>query len=202
MEAIKQKFSDMQNHPCYKPVMELFEITLKKNDFQFNDETYLQSSGTTMGKKFAPSYCNIFMALWEEQILNKNNYQPLVYFRFLDDIFMIWTHGIEKFNAFFESMNSHHPSIKLEATISDKQINFSDTTIFKHPSNPSRVLSKVYFKETDTHQLLDKKSFHPKHTFSGIIKSQVTRFPRIYSLPTDFDEACKTLFGALQTKNY
>ena len=84
MEAIKQKFSDMQNHPYYKPVMELLEISLKKNDFQFNDETYLQTSGTAMGKKFAPSYCNIFMALWEEQILNKNNYQPLVYFRFLD----------------------------------------------------------------------------------------------------------------------
>ncbi len=84
-----------------------------------------------MGKKFAPSYCNIFLALWEEQILNKNNYQPFVYFRFLDDIFMIWTHGIEKCYAFFESMNSHHPSIKLEATISDKQIIFLDTAIFK-----------------------------------------------------------------------
>ncbi len=59
-----------------------------------------------------------------------------MYFRFLDDIFMIWTHGIEKFNAFLESMNSHHPSIKLEATYSDKQINFLDTTLFKNPSDP------------------------------------------------------------------
>ena len=84
-----------------------------------------------MGKKFAPSYCNMFMTLCEEQILTKNNYQPFVYFRFLDDIFMIWTHEIEKFNAFFESMNSHHSSIKLLATISDKQNNFLDTTIFK-----------------------------------------------------------------------
>ncbi len=99
-----------------------------------------------MGKKFARSYCNIFMALWEEQILRKNNYQPLVYFRFLDAIFMIWTYGIVKFNAFFESMNSHHPSIKLEATISDKQINCLGTTIFKNSSDPSRLLSKVYFK--------------------------------------------------------
>ncbi len=52
-----------------------------------------------MGKTFAPFYRNIFMALLEEQILNKNNNQPLVYFRFLDDIFMIWTHGIEKFTT-------------------------------------------------------------------------------------------------------
>ena len=35
---------------------------------------------------------------------------------------VICTHAIEKFNAFFKSMNSYHPSIKLEATISDKEI--------------------------------------------------------------------------------
>ncbi len=41
-----------------------------------------------------------------------------------DDIFMIWTHQIEKFNAFFESMSSHYPSIKLKTTIGDKQMKF------------------------------------------------------------------------------
>ncbi len=86
------------------------------------------------------------MALWEEQILYKTKYQPLVYFRFLDDIFVIRTRGIEKFNAFLESMNSHHPFIKLDATISDKQINFLDTTIFKihqiHPGWQVKSISK------------------------------------------------------------
>ncbi len=54
-----------------------------------------------------------------------------MYSRVLDDIFMILAHGIEKLNSFVESMNSHHPSIKLEETISDKHINCLDTTIFK-----------------------------------------------------------------------
>ncbi len=51
--------------------------------------------------------------------------------------------------------DSHRASIKLEAVIRDKKY-FVDTIIFKNPSDPSRLLSKVYFKETGTHQLLDK----------------------------------------------
>ncbi len=142
----------------------------------------------------SPSYCNIFMALWEEQVLNKNNYHPLlVYFRFFLIISLWFGHmGLRNVFAFFERINSHHTSIKLEVTVSDKQSNFLDTTIFKNPSDPSRLLSKVYFKESDTHQLLDKESFHPKHTFSGIIKSQVIIFYRICSLSADFNEAYKT----------
>ena len=45
----------------------------------------------------------------------------------------------------------------------------------------------MYFKPTDIHQLLDKTSFHPKHTFSGILKSQITRFYRICSEPSEFE---------------
>ena len=71
MAAIKQTFSDMQSHPYYKPVLDLLEISLKENDFQFNNETYLQTSGTAMGKKIAPSYCNIFVALWGNRYLTK-----------------------------------------------------------------------------------------------------------------------------------
>ena len=45
-----------------------------------------------------------------------------------------------------------------------------DTTIYKDPKYPNSLLTKVYFKPTDIHQLLDKTSFHPKHTFSGNTK--------------------------------
>ena len=45
--------------------------------------------GTAMGKKFAPNYANLFMAQWEREALAKWTKQPLCYFRFLDDIFII-----------------------------------------------------------------------------------------------------------------
>ena len=68
--------------------------------------------------------------------------------------------------------------------------------------NEKKFDTKVHFKPTDTHQLLHKASFHPKHTFRGILKSQIMRFYRICSQTSDFDSACSLLFRALRSRGY
>ena len=62
--------------------------------------------------------------------------------------------------------------------------------------------TKVYFKPRDSHQLLHKQSFHPKHTFSGILKSQIIRYDRICSDPQDLENACDILFKSLRERGY
>ena len=203
--AIKEAF---QNSPSpSRPdneLLKLLEICLTKNDFEFNGEKFLQISGTSMGKTFAPNYCNIVMAKWESEVLDKAHYKPSFFKRYLDDIFLIWDHGIEKFWQFFKLLNNHHSSIKLTATVDEKSVDYLDITIFKGPKlqEYSKLDTKVFFKPTDTHQLLHKKSFHPKHTFSGIIKSQILRFRTICSQTEDFEHACSILFNALKTRGY
>jgi len=44
-----------------KHLLELLEVTLKNNDFQFNGKCYLQISNTTLGKVYAPVLANIYM---------------------------------------------------------------------------------------------------------------------------------------------
>ena len=157
-----------------------------------------------MGKRFAPSYANLFMAEWEREVLPLCPYDPLFYGRFLDDIFMVWTYSMEQFWEFFEILNNHHPSVKLTANVSRNSIDFLDTTVYKSDkiSKTNKLDIKVFFKETDTHQLLFKSSFHPKHTFPGIIKSQVLRFHRICTQKADFEQACTTVFSALRGRGY
>ena len=50
-----------------------------------------------MGTRTAPSYPNIFMADLENKLLDNspNNLQPLIWKRYIDDIFVVWTHGEE-----------------------------------------------------------------------------------------------------------
>ena len=50
-------------------VLELAEIVLKNNTFQFNEETLKQLRGTAIGTKFVPPYAIIFMADLEERTL-------------------------------------------------------------------------------------------------------------------------------------
>jgi hypothetical protein len=205
LEAVRQKFLECpdRGRPDNK-LLELLKISLENNDFEFNGEWYLQVWGTAMGKKFAPHYANIFMAKWEKDALAKCPKKPLVYFRFLDDIFIIWTHSRSDFDHFFKILNEHQTSITLKSEINDTSIDFLDVTLFKgkHFKEQNTLDTKVFVKPTDTHQLLHKKSFHPKHTFSGILKSQFLRFNRICNNNDDFEEACNRLIRALRKRNY
>lgn len=205
IQAIKNAFS---KHPDKKrpdkELLQLLEINLTRNDFEFNGEFYLQIKGTAMGKKFAPAYANIYMAEWEASALATCQKRPTHYYRYLDDIWGLWTHPEEDFDTFLATLNNHNASIKLKAITNVHKIDFLDTTTYKgvnfHVTNTLDV--KVFFKETDTHALLYKTSFHPKHTYAGLIKSQLLRFHRICTQKSDFEEATKILFRALKRRGY
>lgn len=187
-----------------KEVLELLEINLNRNDFEFNGEYYLQIKGTAMGKRFAPAYANIFMAIWEEEALAKCKKKPLYYLRYLDDIWGIWIGSRQELDNFINILNTHDPSIKLTYNVDKFSVDFLDTTVYKGTTyNLTHKLDvKVYFKSTDTHALLYKTSFHPQHTYKGLIKSQLIRFKRICTQELDFKEAVKTLFDALKNRGY
>lgn len=185
-------------------IMELLRINLECNDFCFNDKWYLQIKGTAMGKRFSPAYANIYMAKWEKDAFQKCNKLPQAYYRYLDDIWGIWNHSQAEFEDFINTLNQHHPSITIKPSTSQKEIHFLDTTTFKGPDFhlTGKLDHKLYVKPTDTHALLHRKSFHPKHTFTGIIKSQLLRYARGCSRETDKETATTTLFKALKHRSY
>lgn len=185
-------------------LLELLDINLRRNDFVFDDQFYLQVKGTAMGKRFAPAYANIFMANWEEEVFQKCKKKPLHYFRYLDDIWGIWDGSREEFQLFVSILNLHDPSIQLEAEIDANSIDFLDTTVFKGAdfASTGKLDIRVFFKKTDLHALLFKSSHHPKHTFAGLVKSQLLRFFRICTKREDFMSAVEVLFKSLRKRGY
>ena len=54
-----------ENHDLKVPaeyLIQLLELVLKGNIFEFNKELFIQLIGTAMGTRAAPSYANLFMA--------------------------------------------------------------------------------------------------------------------------------------------
>lgn len=205
LTAVKKVFQKYPNkRRPDKELLQLLEINLTKNDFEFDGEFYLQVKGTAMGKKFAPAYANIFMANWEEEALLKCPGKPLHFYRYLDDIWGVWVDSRQELDNFIGILNSHDPSIKVKHTINPQSIDFLDTTTYKGPAFAQNLKLdiKVFFKKTDTHALLFKTSFHPKHTFRSLVKSQLLRFDRICTRPEDFWESVRTLFAALRKRGY
>ena len=68
-----------------------------------NSDAFQQISGTAIGTKFAPPYACIYMDQVEQKFLAMQINQPLIWLRYIDDIFFICTHGekeLEKFVKF------------------------------------------------------------------------------------------------------
>ena len=131
--AANKALNKLRPQPGLKPsnqtLVQLMELVLTKNNFQFNGDHYLQIGGVSMGTKMAPNFADDFLAEFEERYVYTYRDQPLLWARFLDDIFLIWTHGIDKLHEFLNHLNSCTPSIKLTLEVSEKSVNFLDTTV-------------------------------------------------------------------------
>ena len=66
---------------------ELAEVVLKNTIFEFDETTFKQKRGTAMGTKFAPLYAIIFMADFEEKMLESFEKKPVIWWRYIDNIF-------------------------------------------------------------------------------------------------------------------
>ena len=121
--------------------------------------------------RMAPSYANIFMGSLEHHILTQTSRTPEVWWRYIDDIFAIWTHGETHLEQFLQEINQIHPTIKFTAEWSYESVSFLDTKVMLRDG---QITTDLYSKPTDTHQYLATDSCHPAHCTKAIPYSQAT----------------------------
>ena len=142
-------------------------MILTMNNFSINNE-HLQKHGTAMGTRMAPSYANLFMGKIEQQAMDISLLKLFIWWRFIDDIFTIWTHGEEYLKTFIGFLNSIHPSIKFTREYANslhQTLPFLDVQV--HLIN-NHIQTDLHTKPTDKHQYLLKTSCHPKLTKKAI----------------------------------
>ena len=188
-----------QSTTSSEDICQLIKFILENNVFSFNDEYFLQVCGTAMGTRMAPCYANIFMAELEENFLSGYPYKPLAYYRYIDDIFIIWSHGLDLLHNFINCINHQHSNIIFTSNISTTSVNFLDVTIDLHGGN---ISTKTYTKSTDTHAFLSYNSFNPRHIKQSIIYSQFLRYKRICSNDEIFFNDATKLFKYFLAREY
>ena len=157
---------------------------------------YLQTGGTAMGTRMAPSYAIIFMDNLEKNLLTKSPIKPTVSKRYIDDIFAILP---EDPDPFVKWLNEQHPSIKFTMERYTEGLAFLDTWITK---TENELMTTVYTKPTDTKQYLTPSSCHPPHTFRSIPYSQALRLQRICTNKEDLKEELHILETNLKKRGY
>ena len=180
-------------------VSNLLEHILKKNYFTFNNETYLQISGTAMGTRCAPNYAIIFMAELEEEFLSQTPMKPRIWLRFIDDIFMVWSHGEDELQKMLNELNNFHPTIKFTEEHSDYGLPFLDTFTY---IEDGQLKTRVYHKPTDNKQYLHYSSCHPLQQKNAIPYGLLVRARRICTEEPNFIAEAKTIIRKLRARKY
>lgn len=153
-----------------------------------------------MGTKVAPTIANLVMADFEEQFVYTYPLQPLVWFRFIDDNFMVWTHGFEELDKFLTHLNTCHPTIKFTHEASLTEAVFLDTRVLLDQDH--KPYTTLYCKPTDTHCYLHFSSCHPKHQKESGPYSQFLRLRRICAKETDYLMHAYNLVHSYQLRGY
>ena len=186
-EALNNFRPQRDIHPSNDYLIELLELVLTRNNFQFNNEQYLQIKGCAMGSRVSPSLANVTMGKFESNHVYTYHLQPHLFVRYLDDIFMIWPHGIDELHKFVEHLNSCTESIRFTLDFSREKINFLDTTVILRDAT---LYTDLYCKPTDSHSYLLYNSAHPLNCKNSIPYSQFLRIRRICSTLDNFDKHC------------
>ena len=128
-DLLKEERPNTNNKPSNQSLINLLTLILTKNNFKFNGKHYIQKKGVCMGSKVSPSFAILYMDYFENMYVYTYHLQPLLYLRYIDDIFMIWTHSLEELNEFTTFLNTRIEHIKFTIEQSVNLVNFLDMKI-------------------------------------------------------------------------
>jgi len=123
--------------------------------FFFNSKYYRQTYGTSMSSPLSLIIMDLVLQLLEMQTLNKLNFKPTFYFRYVDDIGL--AAPLSSFNDLLEKFNSFYPRFKFIIKIGGYIINFLDLILIKRDE---KLMFNWYQKPTFSGRFLNIHSHH------------------------------------------
>ena len=135
-----------------------------------------------MGIAMALNYANLLTGNFEQDLLRncsqKTGLSFLVWFRFIDGIFFIWTGNKDLLNHFISLTQNYGKSknmkskIKLKINLFTNEIHFLDVIVsLKH----GKLRTTLFTKPTDSQFYLHTSSSHLSNVLKSIPKGQFIR---------------------------
>ncbi|XP_069615983.1 uncharacterized protein [Ranitomeya imitator] len=183
-------------------ILDLLYFSLTHNFFIFKDRYFLQLQGTAMGATCAPSYANLFLGLWEREVVhNTEGIDAVVsWSRYIDDVLFIWQGSEASLNSFLNRLNNNHLNINLTWKYSRDKVEFLDVALVK--DGEGFISTNVFRKSTATNALLHATSSHHPQTFKSVPISQFLRIRCICSDDHSFEQQAMILKSNLQQRGY
>lgn len=183
-----------------KDIVSLYEHVLTTTYFQINNTFYEQIDGVAMGSPLSPVVANYYMESFEETALETAPQKPSHWFRYVDDTFVVWSHGEKELEIFLRHLNSIHPRIQFTM---EKEANgklpFLDVLVSRKENGS--LGHQVFRKPTHTDRYLHKDSNHHHGQKRAMMKILVDRAKRVCE-PSQLQAELNHLDQALQCNGY
>ena len=162
----KQILNDMLSRNTMDPksrseILSWFDTVTQQNYFSNNSDIILQRDGLAMGAPSSSTISEIFLQSLEHTKLIPivEQHRLINYFRYVDDILIVYDTLHTDINAITNSFNALHPNMKFtNETEHNNRINFLDITIKRQDNH---VNISVYRKPTYTDTIIPYSSNHP-----------------------------------------
>ena len=186
-------------------LIEIILYTLSSQQILWDGKYHMLNQGIPTGAKHSVPLANIFLSFIILDLINSNpefksefDNEVKLWKRFIDDCCGILSGDFQHFLVFFKMLSEGFSKFGLELTcdtdthivdgenITAKDnpiISFLDIDIFKADNT---IHTCEHRKETSATAYLLHNSAHPRHTFSGIVKSQLYRLRRLCSRDVEF----------------
>ncbi|XP_069819694.1 uncharacterized protein [Dendropsophus ebraccatus] len=185
-------------------ITDALTFILTNNCFTFGDQWYTQNVGTAMGTPVSCTYANLFLAFFESDLVFSaaNPFIKFIktYFRYVDDIFIIWEGTEDDFSNFVHYLNNtNHVNMAFTSVFGGTRLEFLDVLVEIH----NEVIStSIYRKPNSCNSLLHYHSSHPAHTRDAIPYSQMLRVRKVNSDENGFERQAHELKGRLLERAY
>jgi hypothetical protein len=176
------------------------QVVMKSNYFSFGDTHWLQLSGTAMGTPVAPAFASLYVAHFEELLLEEFRERIVYYKRYIDDILLIWQPGDFAYeHKRFLAKFTQKSRLRLTHTESTDKAAFLDLWILK---NGSTVYTRTHQKALNLYLYVPANSAHPPGILKGLILGLIRKYHAQNPRPRDFKRIVKSLFTRLQARGY
>ena len=130
-----------------------------------------------MGSPLSPVLANLYMEYFEVELLPTLSLRPIMWARYVDDIFAIWPHDRAEFPAFLDALNALSPSIKFKVEWeTDGVLPFLDANVHR---SADRYTFSVYRKPMHSGMYVHFFSYHPLSVKKSVVSSLFLRALRI-----------------------
>lgn len=157
----------------------LLNLSIRNATFRFQNKIYRQIDGVAMGNPLAPIIADLWMQKIEEKLNRFSTNKPMIWLRYVDDIFCIFTIPKGKIDEFYARINKWHTNLHFTVEFEkNRSIPFLDVLI---THEEDKIITSMYRKPTHTGLYLLWDSNQSRRYKLGLIKTLVMRIYRICS---------------------